>query len=301
MLNGRLLPLTGLLAIASTAPAIAAPPQSIAVAAAPKAPVVDGNLAEWGRDGWIRIPVKPAAPAQERARLGLQGDDRNRAGDIAVEVKAVAAGGRIYIAARWPDDAPDTTYKGWEWDGSRYAESAARDDMFAFRFHMDGDFDRSMLSGKHYKVDVWVWSAGRSNAQGLAEDMWHEFSTQEIENAAEYSVQGVGKVYVKKHRDAGEPILKSVRRPKTQEAQRLESVEANPKAAGSTTDVQAKGAWKGGYWSLEFSRKLDTGNPDDKAFVAGNRTTAQIAVFNRAGDEHKSISEPLILDFGKLR
>lgn len=288
---------SALLALALPALAVAAPPQTVPVTPLSKPPVVDGNLSDWGRDGWIRIPIKPAVPAAERAKLGLQGEDRNKVGEITVELKAGVTGGRLYVAARWPDDAADVSYKGWEWDGSRYIESQARDDMFAMRFHMDGEFDRSMLSGKQYRVDVWLWSAGRSNALGLAEDMHHEFSTQEIENAAEYSVQGVGKVYVKKHRDAGEPIYRNVRRPKTQEAQRIESTEGNPKATGSSSDVQAKGVWKAGYWSLELSRKLDTGNADDRSFAAGTKVTSQIAVFNRAGDEHKSVSEPLILDF----
>lgn len=297
---GRFLLLAAAL-LPAAARADAAPPQVIPVAVLGRAPAVDGNLADWGKEGWLRVPIQPAVLPSARARFGLDGEDRNQTGALNVELKAGVAGGRFYLALRWPDDAADTAYRGWEWAGSRYAEGKARDDMFAVRWHLDGSFDRSMLSGSSYRVDVWLWSAGRSNALGLAEDMVHEISTQSIENAAEYAVQGVGTVYIKKHRDAGDPLYKAVRPPKTQGAARIESFELSPKAAGSTADVQAKGVWKGGFWHLELARKLDTGNADDRPFAPGGKITGQVAVFNRAGDEHKSVSEPLLFDFGAVR
>ncbi|HEX5804492.1 MAG TPA: ethylbenzene dehydrogenase-related protein [Azospira sp.] len=294
--------LAWLVAAALTPAAVlAAPPQVVPVAAAAKAPAIDGELADWGRDGWIKVAVKPAVAPAERAKLGLGPEDRNQTGSITVEIKALAAGGRLFLAARWPDDAADTAYRGWEWSGARYSEGKARDDMFAVRWHLDGDFDRSMLSGSSYRVDLWLWSAGRSNPLGLAEDMRHEISTRAIEDAAEYAVQGVGTVYIKKHRDAGDPLYKTVRPPKTKGADRLDSFELNPKPAGGTADVQAKGVWKNGFWQLEMARKLDTGNADDRAFAAGEKVSGQIAVFNRASDEHKSVSEPLLFDFSAVR
>lgn len=277
------------------------PPQVVPVAMLAKAPTVDGNLADWGKDGWVRVAVHPAVLPSARARFGLDGEDRNQTGSIHVELKAGVVGDRFYLAARWPDDAADTAYRGWEWSGSRYVEGKARDDMFAVRWHLDGTFDRSMLAAANYRADVWLWSAGRSNPLGLAEDLMHEVSTRSIENAAEYAVQGVGTVYIKKQRDAGEPLYKAVRPPKTQGAARIESFELNPKASGSAADVQAKGAWKGGFWHLELARKLATGNADDRAFAPGAKITGQIAVFNRAGDEHKSVSEPLLFDFAAVR
>lgn len=289
------------LMLMSTTSALAAPPQLIPVSVLAKAPTVDGNFSEWGRDGWQIVPVTPAVGPNERAKFGLEGEDRNQTGTIAVELKAGVAAGRFYLAARWPDNAADTVYRGWEWTGARYVESKVRDDMFAVRFHMDGDYDRTMLSDKTYRVDLWLWSAGRSNLLGLAEDMWHEVSTRNIENAAEYAVQGIGTVYIKKHRDAGEPLYKIVKPPKTQGPDRIDSVELNPKASGSAADVQAKGVWKGGFWHLEMSRKMNTGAADDRTFSPGTKVTGQIAVFNRASDEHKSISEPLVFDFSAIR
>lgn len=277
-----------------------APPQPLPVLALPAAALVDGDLKEWGKEGWIKIPIKPALEKNERAKYGLEGEGRNYTGSIAVMLKIGVAQGRLFMAARWPDDRPDTDYKGWEWSGSKYVEGKKRDDMFAVRFHLDGDYDRSMLSGKNYRADVWLWSASRSNPSGHMEDMMHNISGKPIENAAEYETLDSGTVYIKKSRDAGNPMYKSTRPPKAMEADKLPSFELAA-ASGSVADVAAKGVWKDGYWNIEFARNLDTGNPDDAAFKPGKKLLGQIAVFNHSSDENKSISEPLWFDFSAIK
>jgi len=289
-----------LIALAAALPAQAAEPLTIRVAALAAAPTVDGSLDDWGKEGWLKIAVKPAVDPADRARLGLQGEDRNYTGSLTVQMKAGVFGGRLYLAARWPDDAADTEHKGWEWSGGRYVESKKREDMFAVRFHLDGDYDRTMLTAKSYRVDTWLWSAARTNPLGLAEDMQQTISTNLIENAAEYAVQGIGTVYIKKQRDAGSPLYKILRPPRAKTAEHLPSVELAATPAGSVADVAAKGIWKAKHWNLEFARALVTGNADDVGFTAGQKLLGQIAVFNRGSDEHKSVSEPLLFVFGDL-
>lgn len=289
----------GILASAGTA--LAAAPLVVPVVPLAEAPVVDGSVAEWGGSGWLAVPVSPAVAPDERAKYGLEGEDRNATGKLSVQLKAGVAGGRFFLAVRWADDAADTEYKGWEWSGTKYTEAKRREDMFAVRFHKDGDFDRSMLSGKTYSADLWLWSAARTNPAGLAEDWWHVLSSKPIDDAAEYEVKGVGTVYIRKHRDAGNPIYRAVRAPKEKGAERLPSFELTGSASGSVVDVAAKGRWRAGQWQLEMARRLDTGNADDTAFAPGRKILGQIAVFNRGSDEHKSVSEPLLFDFSALR
>lgn len=280
--------------------AAAAEPMPIKVAALKDAPAVDGDLTEWGKTGWIKIPIKPAVDASERQKMGLEGEDRNFTGKIEVQLKAGVAKGRLYVAIRWPDDAADVEHKGWDWSSSRYLESKRREDMFAIRFHLDGEYDRSMLSSKTYKVDMWLWSAARTNPAGLAEDLTHTFSLTPIESSAEYAVQGIGTVNIKKLRDSGTPAYKLIRPPREKSADHLPGVELNASPSGSVADVSAKGIWKAGYWNLELSRALNTTHPDDVTFKPGDRTLGQIAVFNHSSDEHKSISEPLLFDFSAI-
>ena len=157
-----------------------------------------------------------------------------------------------------------------------------------------------MLSAKSYVADVWFWSAARTNPVGYAEDWTHQVSTRMIEDAAEYAVKGVGTVFIKKLRDSGSGPYKPLPRPKDKAGERLPSFEVLKSPAGSIADVTAKGRWAAGKWSLELSRKLDTGHADDAAFAAGKKLLGQIAVFNRGADENKSVSESLLFDFGAL-
>jgi len=276
------------------------PPQVVPVAALSAAPKVDGDLSEWGTDGWIGIQVKPALERKDRPKYGLEEfDDANVTGTLTVQLKAGVSGGRFYLAVKYPDAAEDKEHQGWEWRGAKYMLARRHDDQFAVRFHLAGDYDRTMLSAKDYKVDVWLWSAARTNPTGVAEDMHHVFTTRMTEDTAEYSLP-VGKtVYIRKLRDAGTPPYRNLPAPTQHNGERLPSFETQ-KAAGSAAHVAAKGVWKGGFWSVEFARALSTGADDDVAFKAALKLLGQIAVFNRGHAEHKSVSEPLLFDFSAL-
>jgi hypothetical protein len=237
----------------------------------------------------------------ERPKYGLDpGDDRNVTGSLTVQVKAAVARGRLYLAVKYPDASEDKEYRGWEWNGERYAEAKKLDDLFSVRFHLGGEYDRSMLSGREYQVDVWLWSAARTNPAGVAEDYSHAISTRGIEDAAEYVLPDGRTVYIKKTRDAGTAPYKTLPRPKENRGARLPAFELQ-KPAGSVADVVAKGVWRAGEWQLEFGRALDTGNVDDVVFRPGGKVLGQLAVFNKANAEHKSVSEPLLFDFSAVK
>lgn len=284
-----------------TASAQAPAPQVIAVQALAKAPKVDGKLADWGSAGWIRVAVKPALEKSERAKYGMDPeDDRNQTGSLNLELKVGASGGRIYVALRYPDAAADAEHRVWQWRGDKYAEGKQREDMLAIRFHLAGNYDRSMLSKQDYQVDVWQWSAARTNPAGIAEDAFHHMTTAMLENAAEYTPPDGRTIYIKKQRDAGTAPYRMLPRPKEKKGETLPSFEP-ASAAGSAADVAAKGEWKAGFWHLEFSRALDTGHADDAVFRPGQKILGQIAVFNKGYAEHKSVSEPLLFDFAAIK
>jgi Ethylbenzene dehydrogenase len=273
------------------------PPQVVPVPALASAPKVDGDLSEWGTEGWIAIQVKPALERKDRPKYGLEEvDDYNVTGSLVVQLKVGTAGGRFYLAVKYPDATEDKEHQGWEWRDTKYVLVRRFDDQFAVRFHLAGDYDRSMLSAKEYKADVWLWTAARTNPGGIAEDLIHSFTTRLTEDAAEYSLPGGKTVYMKKQRDAGVAPFRNLPAPKEFKGDRLQSFEL-VKASGSVADVAAKGTWKSGWWSLEFSRAMNTGNSDDVAFKPGLKLLGQIAVFNRGQAEHKSVSEPLLFDF----
>jgi hypothetical protein len=272
-------------------------PQVVNIHALASAPKVDGELSEWGTDGWTAIQVRPALDRKDRSKYGLEEiDDLNVTGTLTVQLKAGLAGGRFYLAVKYPDATEDKDHQGWEWRGAKYALARRYDDQFAVRFHLAGDYDRTMLSAKEYKVDVWLWSAARTNPTGVAEDLNHSFTTRMIEDAAEYSLPGGKTVYIKKQRDAGVSPYKNLPAPKENKGDKLPSFETQ-KPSGGVADVAAKGVWKNGFWTVEFARASSTGSAEDVAFKPGAKLLGQIAVFNRGQAEHKSVSEPLLFDF----
>lgn len=289
--------LLGLPALLMAAPALAAapppPPQPVAVVKLAKAPGVDGNLDEWGADGWTTVAIHPA----------VDNDDKNRTGSIEVKLKAGVADGKFHLAAKWPDPKADTKNKPMVWSKSKnkYERGKDRDDMFVVRFDLAGSYDFCMLSKQEYKVDLWQWSAGRSDLAGLAEDYVHVISQAAIENAAEYEVPGGGMVYIKKLRDAGNEVYQNSKAPAEFKGDELPGVELTGNHSGSLVDVAAKGVWKEGHWHLEMSRALNTGQADDRPFNPGDKLQGAIGVFNDGFAEHKSISYTLLFDFSAAK
>ncbi|MBF0153192.1 MAG: hypothetical protein HQL64_05580 [Magnetococcales bacterium] len=265
----------------------AAPPIQIRVVSLPSAPVVDGSLGEWGKEGWSSVPLHPAK----------EGDGDNFTGVLTVELKAGVFGERIYLAARWPDPAADMEYRPWKWIGSQYKRSKQRDDMLAVRFDMGGDYADCMFSKTDYKVDLWQWSAGRSDKVGLAEDFTQIISTSMQESAAEYEIPGGGTVYIRKVRDSGDPLYENTEAPAEKQSDTLPGIKVLNGGSGSLVDVSAKGVWKDGFWSLELSRKLDTSHDDDVKLTGIKEIRGAVAVFNNGYAEHKSVSDTLMFVF----
>ena len=277
-----------LLILISTGSAIAetVTEQTIPVTVTDTKLTVDGNLGDWGQVGWQQIQIAPA----------IENDAKNFTGKMTVSLAARTLDGYIYLAARWPDKKANTTYKNWAWKGNRYRRGKELDDMFALRFEMNGDYDSCMLSQKDYGVDVWLWSAGRSNLSGYAEDLTHTISTNMIENAAEVEDKDGRIVYIKKYKDKGSPIYKNSRPKRKVFAGKLIKGINPGTPSGSMADVKAAGQWLDGHWILEMSRKLETSHADDIKLSKGKSIRGAIAVFNKSASEHKSNSGTLIFD-----
>lgn len=54
--------------------------------------------------------------------------------------------------------------------------------------------------------------------------------------------------------------------------------------SGGVADVRAKGKWEHGRWTVEFMRKLSTGQPDDTVFRPAKAYAMAVAVQNQTGD-----------------
>lgn len=67
---------------------------------------------------------------------------------------------------------------------------------------------------------------------------------------------------------------------------------------GSRGDIEAKGVWAAGKWTVVFHRKLDTGSTEDTTFIVGKTYPFGLAVFDNTGAVNHTVSaEVLTLKF----
>ena len=205
----------------------------------------------------------------------------------------------LYMLASWQDESADSLYRPWHNMGKRWSKGRIKDDMFAVRFELNGTLAACMLSGETYDVDVWRWTAGRSNPSGYADDMIHKFTTTFRDKASEYHHDGQT-IYISTEIDEGTRGWSYTKRPNSLKAQVAPGI-AYETPQGSLADVSAKGVWKDGYWTLELSRALKTADKDDVVFQPGSKTSIQFALFNAGYRLRKQITNTLILDFQDIR
>jgi len=261
-------------------------PLTLSPGVSASAPVVDGNISDWDSSLFTTIAITPA----------IDEDTNNNLGEINAELAVLVANQHLYVAVKWPDPTESTEYRPWEWKGSKYRKGKDRDDMLAFRLEFSGEYDRSMLTKSIYMADVWVWSAARSNPAGYADDYLHTITTEYIENAAEYELDDGTIIYIDRSFDAGDKGYQNFKPDlKVKTETKVSSLEITSAQSRSAADVTAKGVWQDGFWVVEMSRALDTGNTDDKALISGQKVLSQIAIFEAINAEHKSISEPILL------
>ncbi len=254
--------------------------QTIVVAALPAAPVLDGRGDDWEGVAAQSIPVSgPLAVSSVRVKTGIHGE-------------------RVFFLFQWADPQADTEHKPFVWDAEagRYVAGPQREDRFAVQFAMAGDYDVDWLSGNSFKADMWHWKAARSNPLGLAHDKMTIIGLQPIRKTYKAQTEDGRPLYIQRTSDAGGKLY-TTKRYRRYEQDTMPKYMLNKGVSGSVADVQAKGVWKDGQWTLELQRKLDTGHVDDVAFVPGRMVRGGIAVFERSGDDRHNISGNLMFQF----
>jgi hypothetical protein len=244
-----------------------------------KAPTVDGigNDPVWGS-------AKPLAVVAKRVmepNIGLS----SRA-----SVRSVHTDTHVYFLVSWEDATEDISHKSWVWNVEKkaYEEGPDREDMFSFGFEHTGDFTADMLSPVDSVWEIWHWKAFRTNPQGYAMDKTHRYARSKPEARANpHKVRDGSEVWISRPEDAGDTVEKKQPAPSTYQGDRVaQYVPGAPR--GSAADVRAKGMWANGRWTLEFERRLDTGNPDDTAFDLARSYKMALATFDRTGEMDKA-------------
>ena len=211
-------------------------------------PVIDGKMEEvWKRTKPLTVTVREA----------IGGDNPGQ-----VVLRALNTDDTLYVMAQWPDNTKSVMRDPYIWNAEKkaYDRPSKPDDQFALEFPIRGKFDIRMITLSHeYVADVWHWKAGRGNPVGWVDDKRHIISQKPIQGGVEYSMGGHGNVYIARLMDEGTSSYFLKSKPSSFEGNVVDSFEQR-QAAVSLADVRGKGIHDGNNWTLEMSRKFNTGH-----------------------------------------
>ncbi|MDH3240671.1 MAG: ethylbenzene dehydrogenase-related protein [Alphaproteobacteria bacterium] len=203
---------------------------------------------------------------------------------VDLSLKFLYSNDRIYVLASFADKTESRSHKTQTWDDAqqRYRIGLDREDSFVLKWSMEpGPVDLRVDAESAYKADIWFWKAHRTDPMGFADDKMHIYSPLRSANAKLVSSKAGLRFYLSRPGDNGQSAYKTVIHA-DKKTDRIPLFAARqPK--GSRADVRAKGVWKDGRWSIEFSRKLVTGHPDDVAFDRRRAYLFGVAKFEISG------------------
>ncbi|MEE8550939.1 MAG: ethylbenzene dehydrogenase-related protein [Gemmatimonadota bacterium] len=224
----------------------------------------------------------------------------NEGASVPVTIQSVHTDTDVYFLVSWEDSTESVSHKTWVWnaEGGVYEQGDDREDMLALAFEHTGPFNADMLDGIEAVWDVWHWKAFRTNPQGYATDKTHHYTpSKPLGKAKSHTAASDEEIWIARPEDAGDSVEKKRKAPTAFSGQRIAQYGPGT-PTGSAADVRAKGSWAKGRWTLELSRRLNTGHTDDTAFDLGQSYRMAVAAFDRTGDMDKA-SGVIELSFAK--
>jgi len=124
--------------------------------------------------------------------------------------------------------------------------------------------DLSIYAEKPYTADIWFWKAHRTDEMGYSDDKWQKLVASPQPKTVGIKSRSGAKMFLLRKGDVGQPAYKSVLH--LEKTEKTLGQYAFQKPSESRADIQAKGSWKEGRWTVEFVRALKTGHDDDVQF-----------------------------------
>ncbi|MBU0729008.1 MAG: hypothetical protein KKE17_09825 [Proteobacteria bacterium] len=231
--------------------------------------------------------------------------------DLDIIIKSVYTDEQIFFLVTFADADESRLHRSWKWDKTKqlYGMGPDREDIFVLKWNLSQHpVDLSIYADNPYTADIWFWKACRTDPQGYADDKIQVLSS-EPQNKAEDVFSKSGKtMFLLRTGDQGKSTYKSTILLDYQGDIVPQFTYRQPTA--SRADVQAKGIWANGRWTLEFARKLNTRHLDDIQFTPVAAYQFGVSRYEIAGrpEEPESeqpkygtgdVSENLTLIFGK--
>ena len=215
--------------------------------------------------------------------------------ELPITIKSVYNDSEIFFLVSFPDLDESRTHKSWVWDKGReiYTVGFDREDTFIFKWNMEAKpVDLSIYADNSYKADIWFWKACRTDAAGYADDKSHLLSPTEERLTTEIITRTGKRMFLLRESDDGESAYK-IDLISEYQGEILPRYTIN-KPTGSRSDVKAKAKGQDGRWTIEFGRKLITGNRDDIQFTPSQKYLFGVSRYEIAGRKpNMKLSSPL--------
>lgn len=207
-------------------------------------------------------------------------------------VKALYSDTQVMFRVRWADPTEDRQHHPWVWDEdlANYVEGPQAEDSLMFSFESGCEWFPSFLAGYAFDFDAWHWMAARTDPIGHALDLSGSMKDTQLSMNTLYPTRHAQDQWNLRFIDTRDGILNShwedldrqfMLWPNLDEvyfhanfdgsrgrdfritqppAERLPSSPAQlPKfepldLEGRAADVQAKGHWENGFWTIELRR-----------------------------------------------
>jgi hypothetical protein len=251
-------------------------------------PAIDGKA---GDEAWSKakeLVVKIGQPGEENSKKKIS-------------IKAVHDGDSLCLLLVWSDPDKSDQHMPFVLKGNVYeADEGKIEDSCAVGFALEGKFDSDMLAGIESTWDLWEWCAART-AGGTAWDKTHIYTKTKPPaplKSRRMIDRNKGTIFLARPNDEGALPYKKIEAP-TQKGAPLVPQFQPQTAAGSAADVQTRGEWAGGKWTVEFRRKLNTGHKDDTLFDPAKSVPFAVAIFDKAEHSDHDVSGTLTLKFEK--
>ncbi|MEJ2202026.1 MAG: ethylbenzene dehydrogenase-related protein, partial [Desulfuromonadaceae bacterium] len=209
---------------------------------------------------------------------------RDVVADIDIRLQAVHDGDRIYLLVRFPDADENRLHRQLVWNPvlKSYEDGPTREDCLVLKWSMvPQETNLTLKENRPYQADIWFWKAHRTDHAGFADDKVQYYTTTR-DKKAKLLISSEGNVfYLQRLGDQGQPAYQPLL-PVTYSGDQVAKYEQTT-PSGSRADVRAKGVWWQGEWTVEFSRKLDTGHSDDVRFRLDGRYPFGVSRYEIAG------------------
>lgn len=245
-----------------------------------------------------------------------------------IQLRAVHDGRALSIMASWPDYSGLTNPGGWAaplrggklkappmcrewvWDPEKndYRLSQWEPDKLTFEWSIGSKRPAGLLTPRQQRLDQWQWLSGWSELCGFAEDglvATHLYPGGERPEGVEgelFRTGGDGLIGIERHRDAGRPGVRPVKKPIVKFGSREPGLTAGETPSGSFADVRAAGFFRDsaaggngpGMWIVEVHRLLMTADfEDDYQFRDDGPHWFTVAIHDNSAGEERYTSGPI--------